>query len=375
VAKNNPEYAVEFHDHSISDILDQSINEPAFKKYLQGFFYPTEKSALRSELIKEIQYQLGYDRWPSWLIIPEQLGYQTKRDYLLKQYELFIAKRPNSKRMPIALYFKALLSDYSPDITALIEKEQLHFYSDYPHEGTSEIWFKLYRDFGKSPESIEARYRIARGWAGRRALFEQADELLAEAREMLTEQLKQLNNVQNSGDSVFGLFKIPADTVMTMPKLNELQRRIERLRTLIGPENRTEESGSKESLAQLVMLNPYSTNYSRQLDILLEQTKTDKNPLRDNILLLQTKLITDEQIRADKLTDLHTQYPGTDGGIQALYESGLLRISLWRNEKDTETKKLYLYQAREVLTNFLSLYPNSFYAEQVKKNLDGLSSD
>jgi len=58
----------------------------------------------------------------------------------------------------------------------------------------------------------------------------------------------------------------------------------------------------------------------------------------------------------------------------ALYELGLLKISLWRqqDESNAELKKKYLEEARATLTSFISLYPNNFCAEQVKKNLDDL---
>jgi hypothetical protein len=371
VAKNNPEYATEFRDNSIKEALDESMNDPAFKNYLQGYHYPSDQNTLRSVLKREIQFQLGYDRWPTWFDVPDNMAYQAKKDYLLKQYETFIKKRTNSRRMPIALYFKALLSDYSPDIVAIGEKEMLFFYDDYPQEGTAEIWFKLYSDFPLRPESIEARWRIARHWAGRWRLFDQAEALLSEAGTMVAEQIKGIGDSQTAGDT---LFKIPAETVMTTHKLIELQRNIELLKTLIGKENRTDEPGSKERLAQFVMLNPHSLDYPKQLETLLQQTK-ENDPLRDNILLLQAKLIPDEQTQVEKLNQLYQQYKGTDGGIQALYELGLLRISLWRkqDEKNVETKKQYLDQARESLNNFLSLYPKSFYADQVRKNLDGLS--
>ena len=114
VAKNNPESVPEFHDHSITDALDNTLTSPAVKRYLVGFFYPTEPIQLRAELKAEIQNQLSHDRWPSWFIIPEQLKYQIKRQSLLEQYDLFINLRPKSRRMPIALYYKAMLSRVQP---------------------------------------------------------------------------------------------------------------------------------------------------------------------------------------------------------------------------------------------------------------------
>ncbi|MHC4658965.1 MAG: hypothetical protein ACYS83_07285, partial [Planctomycetota bacterium] len=98
----------------------------------------------------------------------------------------------------------------------------------------------------------------------------------------------------------------------------------------------------------------------------------DKDPLRDNILLAQTKLIADEQLRAEELAKLHKKFQDTDGGMQALYELGLLEIGLYQSESNLEQKKKYLAEARATLTSFVSLYPDSFCVEQVREILDGL---
>jgi hypothetical protein len=274
--------------------------------------------------------------------------------------------------MPIALYYKALLSEYSPDIKTLSQKEVLHFYSDYPYEGSREIWYRLYRQFGDSPESLEARWRIAKHWAGQ-GRFERADKVLAEAQTKLGERLKLLEKEQTPSETFFSLFRPPADSVMTAFKLTELQRNLNQLRNLISAENRTDKSASAERLAKFVMLNPHASDYARHLNELLLQMGDD-DPLRDNILLARAKLVADEQLRAEKLSQLREEFQDTDGGMQALYELGLLKIRLWRqmDESNSEQKKKYLAQTRATLTSFTEKYPDSFCAEQVKKNLDDL---
>lgn len=372
VAKNGPEQTSEFHDHSITEALDETLANPVVRKYLAGFFYPTEPIPLRAELKREIQIQLSHDRWPSWFIVPQELKYHAKRQQLFEQLDLFIGRRSKSHRMPVALYYKALLSEYSPDIKVLGQKEVLHFYNDYPHERSREIWYRLYREFGDSPESIEARWRIAKHWAGQ-GRFEQADELLAEAQAELTERLKLLEKEQTQDETFFSPFRPPADSAMTVFKLTELQRKLNQLRNLISAENQTGETESIRRLAKFVMLNPHASDYARHLDELLKQIG-DGDPLRDNILLAQTKLIADEQLRAEKLGQLHEQFQDTDGGMQALYELALLKIRLWRqrSESNLEQKKKYLADARATLTSFIEKYPDSFCAEQAKKNLDDL---
>ena len=377
VAKNNPEEVSEFKDYSITELLDEMITNPSveLRRYLERSFYPVEPIALRGELKEKVESQLSLDRWPSWFIVPTELEYRAKREWLFGQYDLFINKRPESRRMPIALYYKALLSEYSPDIKMFEQKEILHFYSDYPDDRSQDTWYWLYSRFGDSPESLEARWRIAKDWAGR-GEFEQADKLLAEAQDMVAERLKLIEKEQTNGETLFSLFRPPADSVMTGFKLAELQRRLNQLRALIGSENRTEKAASRSRLARFAMLNPHSSYYARLLGELLEQA-SDDDPLRDNILLAQTKLIADEQLRAEKLSQLHKKFQETDGGMQALYELGLLKISLWRqqDESNLEQKKKCLDDARTTLMKFINLYPDSFCAEQVKKNLADLPAN
>lgn len=372
VAKNAPDQITEFHDHSITEALDQTITNPAVKKYLAGFFYPSEPIALRTELKKEIQNQLGMDRWPSWFIVPVELRYQLRKQQLFEQYDLFITRRSRSRRMPIALYYKAILSEYSPDIETIGQKETLHFYSDYPFERSRDIWYRLYGEFDSSVESIEARWRIASHWAGQ-GRFQQADEIISEAQKMAAEHLKLLENRQTQKDSFFSPFSPPARSAMTAFRLTKLQMRLAQLRNLISSHNRSSQPASAERLARFIMLNPHSRDYSRRLDELISQIQ-QTDPLYDNILLAQTLLIADEHLRSERLADLNKKFKNTDGGMQALYELALLKINLWRQQSDANPlqKKKYLDDARNVLTSFMNIYPESTFTEQVKKNLEDL---
>jgi len=372
VAKNNPEQIDEFHDHNFSEVLKEMIKDPEVQQDLKYFRYPTDPNIRWEVLIREIQQSLSSDFWPLWFKLSEDLDYVSKKDELFKQYEKFIVTRPKSRRMPIALYYKAILSEYSPDIRYLGENEILRFYYDYPWEKSKKTWFRLYSEFGDSPESLEARWRLAKDWAGE-SEFQHAEDILLEAQSKVADQLKSLEVDNKPTESIFSLFQIPPETVMTVPKLKDLQRRIELTLTLIGPQNRSDESGVKERLAQFVMLNPHSLNYQQQINALLRQTDED-DPLRDNILFAETKLINDEQVRIQKLSDLHKSYPQTDGGMQALYELCFIDFTKWRQQGNVELKMKYREEARTALANFLDLYPESFYIEQVKKYLDELKA-
>ena len=214
---------------------------------------------------------------------------------------------------------------------------------------------------------------MAKHLAGR-GIFEDADELLAKAQTMLATVQTEVYEAEHApSGGLFGLFHAPAYSAMTTRKLDELKRRLDQLRLLIGSENRTNEPGSIERLAKFVMLDPHALDYAQHLDGLLEQTEGE-DKLRDNILLAQAKLVADEQVRAEKFAELHKEYGKTDGGMIALHELGLLKISMWhqQDQSNAELKQQYLNEAREALGSFLKSYPNSFYAERVQKNLDGL---
>jgi hypothetical protein len=405
VAGNNPEEIPEFHDHSLRQLLDRTILDPATRRTLAGFFLPTDPIPLREELKREIQIQLSMSSyrersWPAWLNVPAELQFQDERQWLNDQYDRFIlprkswwmpervhreivSRRSRSSRMAIALYYKAMLSELSPDLPRIGRDEVLHFYSEYPQDRAAETWYALYLGYGTSPESAEARLRVAKHLACR-GIFGPSDVaagqdpnlsaagLLDEARVIVRNQLAIQEKNAGASDSLLGAFRPAQRTVMMPVKLRELQRRIYELRMLITRENRGS-AKADEHLIRFIMLNPHSLDYESQLDALLGQLGPDEG-LRDNLLLAQANLIPDDLHRAERLSQLNGQYPNTDGGMQALYELARLRMRQFQNEPDAsrDKKKEYLTASRETLTTFLSLYADSFYAEQVKKNLDDL---
>jgi len=373
ISKNNPEYISEFQDHSITASLDATIANPMVKEYLTAFWYPTDPITLREELKEKIRLQLAFGRWPSWFVVPQELNFEQKKQQLMQWYDSFINRYPASRRMPIVLYYRALLSEYRPDTRMLSKKEVLHFYSGYPQEEKLQVnWYWLYSKFATSPESLEARWRIAKQWAGQEK-FNEAEGLIAEAQNMITEMLKSYDREQPQSETIVSMFRPPAQTAITKFKLLELQRRLDELATLISAENRQKTTAKAWRLAQFVMLDPYTEDYPQQLDALMRQT-ADSDPLYDNILLAQIKLIDDEQLRAEKLAQLHKKFTKTDGGIQGLYELALLKISVWRqqNGSDAASRKKYLAEARGLLGSIIDLYPASAFAEQAKKNLEDL---
>jgi len=373
IVRNNPEESQQFRDHSITEALDQSVKSKNVKTFLTGFFYPDDPIMLRKELKREIQEELFYyDTWPGWFIVPEELDYQSKRQKLLGLYNDFIAKRSNSKRMVQALYFKAILTEYNPDIRMLGDKEVLHFYSDYSDERARNTWYTLYSQFSDSPESIESRWRIASGYA-QQGRFPQAQDLLDEALKMIQSQTAERSDTGAIEQSIFDIFEEPSVTVMTQTKLNELGCRIKELRELISEQNQGQTVDSQRRLAEFLRLNPYGLHYERNLDSLISRVNQD-DPLYDNLQLAKAMLIIDEERQAEEIQKLYEQYKGRDGGVKALYRLAHLKMNLWRRDEDidAEYRKKCLTEAREALTEFLKLYPDSIYIDRVRTNLESL---
>lgn len=371
IVGNNPDQVPEFYDHKLSKQLDETIEDRGTKSFLSGLFYPTEPSLLREELKDEIQIQLGYDRWPNWFKVANDLNFQSKRQWLLNQYNLFISKRFTSKRMPVALYYKAMLNEYTPDIRMFAMTETLHFYKDYPHRENLPIWYKLYDEFPQSPEALEARWRIAMHLAGQ-GEFEKATELCEVAIVMIEKKIAPSVKTGNESQSLFAVFVQPQDTVMTKTKLKELQRKLHELKTLIGSENRQQSDASKKLLAEFVILNPYSRDYPHSLDKLLGSIKKS-DPLYDNIMLAKAMLLADMDSKNKLLKDLSGNFSKTDGGIQALYELGLLNVKLWKDhQNDNAEKQKHLADTRQIFKMFIELHPQSIFAEHAQFMLNSL---
>ncbi|MCP4453690.1 MAG: hypothetical protein GY809_19695 [Planctomycetes bacterium] len=384
VVNNAPEEVSQFHDHNIKDDFDAVLENPKVKAYLDNFFYPTELSRLREELKQEMIKQLGDERWPEWFVasgIPEHLDFLAKRHWLDLHYDLFIdpakswwmpdfmhrellRRRMASKRMAVALYYKGLLSEYSPDLAWLRDKEVLRFSSDYPLERSRLIWDRLFREFPDQGESLEARWRIAMHWAGQ-GRFEEATGLLNESRTMLAGLITEAS-AGREPDGATRYFRPPAQTVMTRVKFTDLQTRLNRLFNLIGPENRGEDTASLNRLAEFIKLNALALDYPKRLNAIMELLGPE-DCLRDNVALAQAKSIADAKHREERLGALHREYANTDGGIEALFELGLLKTNLYKNHANSEEKGLMLQEAVDTLENFLKLYPDSPLSTQVKE--------
>jgi len=386
IAKNNPDAIKEFQDTSLTESLDSILKGPRRNSYFQPPFYPVDTIALRGVLKKEIQNRLIHDRWPEWFNEYAAPAYQTRKRQLLKEYEKFInpekqwwkpeivhttllKSRAGIRRMPIALYYKAMLSELTPELNVLVEKETLHFYNDYPHRENLPIWHRLFSEFPESPESIEARWRRAIHLAGI-GEFLHTQEMIYQSMAMISKQMETTANIAK--DITGDIFHKPAKTVITEYDLKKLKRKFLYLQTLISDENIGGSDKNKKLLSQFVVLNPHDVLYKSQLDYLLEQTD-ENSPLRDNIMLAQAMLISDAIQRADQLGKVAKQFPGTDGGIQAKFEQAVLKLTIWKEHQLSEKEKeKYLAEAQTGLQKFLKDHPSSYLAEQAQEKLNVL---
>jgi len=374
VAGSNPEEVVEFHSHSLSGLIDDVIADDALRSYLIGIFYPTEPVLLREKLKEEIQNLLVYNQWPQWFQkkMPQRLRYQSRRRELLNRCQEFMERRPQSKRMPIALYYTAMLNEYQPDVRYFGRTESLRFYSDYPFKDNILIWQELYDRFPQSPESLEARWRLARHDAAE-GRFDRAMQLCQVTRTMIQEQLNRMDaQPTQEKESIWSAFHKPMQTAMTSFKLRDLDMRTRTLQRLIDRENQGNDEASRRRLAMFVGLNPYAPEYPARLESLLREMGKD-DPLRDNVLLARAMLTPDARRRAAELSELAATYQGTDAGIRARYESAMSLLEIWKDSQiDNQLRRTLLEEVRAALTGFIAEYPDSLYAEPAQSLLQTL---
>jgi len=86
-------------------------------------------------------------------------------------------------------------------------------------------------------------------------------------------------------------------------------------------------------------------------------------------------LLADAQLRGERFKELSELFSKTDGGIRALYESGILKVRLWQEARARgQEDDRCLAEARAILDSFIKLYPKSIFNEQAKVMLDSLAA-
>jgi len=393
VASNSPEQVVEFQQHSISQALDDSIKNPAAAKYFSTFFTSSQPVILRQELKDDIRIQFANDHWPTWFAVPQNLNYPAKRQWLLAQYDLFInqkcpwwlpdtifkklkGRRSRSKRMPMALYYKAITSEMTPDPLMLTQKELLSFSSDYPRRSCLPIWYEICEKYPSSTEAIEARRRIAMHLAGA-GLFDHATRLLEQAAAMINQKIQANQKALPSSAPFFTPFTQPSFTAISDIKLAQVLREVERLLQLIAAQTPVTDPQSKARLSKFILLDQTAPDYPQVVEQLISQTPPD-DPLMDNLLLAKAMLIKDRSRQAQDLAKIYQNYKTTDAAREALFELAILKVHNWQDTSlaaSPAKKQKSLMEAKATLNDFLRLYPGSSLAPQIKTILDGLPAD
>ncbi len=377
VAGNHPEEVIEFHSSSLSGVIDAVIADDAQRSFLTGRYYPIDAQQLRERLKEEVEQEMRLLAWPSWFEknMPDRLNYRRRRDDLLLDYKLFKGRWPQSKRMPIALYFTALLNEYHPDIRHFRHTETLRFYNDYPFKSNVLIWQELFNRFPQSPESLEARWRLAWHDAAE-GRFERAMELTQVTRTMVRQELERAEQqaAQQAGESIFAAFEPPSPTVLGRRKLRNLDLRLRNLQRLLEPERRGSTDAARRRLAVFIGLNPYALDYEARLNTLLSEM-TEEDPLRGDILLAKALTIPDPPERATALTELMHTYRVSDVGVRAHYEKAQSLLQMWKDsDLEGDQRRVLLDDIRQILTTFLAMYPDSIYADQAHSLLQTLPS-
>jgi hypothetical protein len=277
--------------------------------------------------------------------------------------------------MPIALYYKALLTDFVPDLALIQEKEILRFHSDYPTDASGPTWYALNAAYPASPESIEARLRLAIRYAGTNNI-EYARRLVKDALDMIPCAAQGMAVAKDTRASYLTVFAPPPASALTPFKLSDLEFRLRRFQDLISEQNLIPgDDGSRLRLADFVLMNPYARDYKERLDALARKIKPS-DPLADNVALALAVQVADPCDRARRLKEIAESHPDSDGGTEAMYELGRLKVSIWRETPAAEAEKKLemLADSRATLMKFIQLYGGSVLAERARTLLQDLPS-
>lgn len=287
--------------------------------------------------------------------------------------EYFIENHPDDILLADALYYKALLTDMKVDSSALRDEDALRFYYDIPTTHSEPIWKDIKNRFGQTTVAIEAQWRLAWLLAIRKPSqptepynYDEALVLLEQARQLCL--VHKQNRTQKSQDNGFwanrlGTIFTPPPPSISDEQLELLLIRIEKLMTLISKENRTGHLFHDQRLAEFVALDPHQPNYTDRLkELMLNSPQPD--PLQDNIELARVKLIKKTNEKITYLKELISQYPNSDGSLEAMLEVAILLKEPQPNSSDAEQRRS---ESRQLLDKIINDHPDSFYARLARE--------
>ncbi len=312
-----------------------------------------------------------------------RINIATAKERAIDSFKGFVERHPNSKRLAEVLYYRALTIDMIVDQRALRFEDSLRFTSEYTSEESEFLWRAIKEKFPDSIFAIEARLRLAHLLAGKKPTnvtgtynFDQAILLLKDNLETCKNRIELMRaesgKDQPLAETIDAIFLKP-EPAITLAEAEQLQKRIEKLISLISLENRAGNLRHEKRLADFIMLNPSQLGYEDKLkELLLDSPKPD--PLIDNIELELARITQNIDEKDIKLMNIVKEYPETDGGIAAMVElSDLLTKKISRTDKPGE-KEIYSKQIIELLNKVISTRGDSYLARQAQKMLETMNN-
>lgn len=380
VSRFNPAKIPEFQNRSIVPLLEE---ERARRLEREPYLNP---EVVMSRLRMEWRWAYRIGTAPDMSVImdsgpvtnPISLAnrevtrfYQAKLN-AVDQIDKFIRRYPHEKRVADALYYKALIIDLNVDLRALRNEDTLQFYLNFPSADSRNVWQEILSRFPDSDVAIEARWRLARLQAAKQSSdpsgtdsFGQALKLLDEASQLCKTRLedrKKSSEKPGFWFSRLGTVFTPVEKTITDQRLTSLQKRIAEWMLRLGSDNRTGLPQHEERLAAFAALNPYQLSYEEQLKA-LQFSATQPDPLLDNIELALALLLPDPQQKIQRLTDLITLYPQSDGAIEARLELALALLDQKNRSEYPGDRQVLLTSSREYLQQIVALRPDTFWAD------------
>ncbi|MGE4285297.1 MAG: tol-pal system YbgF family protein [Phycisphaerae bacterium] len=369
VSDNIPEMVEGFKPHDISAVLDRAVKNPMVS-IDDAFLFSGIETLQRGQLVSELQEMLLLGSWPYWFIEncdSDFYDYEKKRSSIIEQYDAFIANHPKSPRGIPALYYKAMLKEYKPDIPALKELEQLRFYSSYPGTAAYSSWIKLYKDHPDSVEALEARWRIAMNLAGKQKFTTSASI----CREILNLAEEKEKIVERSVGDEAALFRRPPETVITPMDFRSIIFRTKYLLQFLSGDYLKE---APEKLAEFLMLDKRSLNYRNRLALMDASLPAD-SALKDNVVLEIIKKDNSGLMLIEELEKFIQKTGRRDASGEAQYICGKTWARLWMDNQSSLNSTEYLAKSRALLSTLIAEQPESLFVDEAKTILSELPAE
>lgn len=254
-----------------------------------------------------------------------------RRDALVEKCEAFLRAYPRSDRAAAVAWIVAQAQSLQRDRRAGGEK-LICYTSDWTQAGSADAWRFVLETYPDSSSAALAQWHLGQlafrevaGMDGNKAALQtaaRADKILRSARNRLREIVTR--HREEESNRRLGVFtRYPS-----LPRLPVYERALfeaERLTWWIAKNDVLTDPRCARAMANLMALNPYESDYTRNVKRLAVAAEFQNTPMADNLRMAAAKLETDPYDRAEAMLSLASD-ERTDTAIEAHFELGRITM-------------------------------------------------